>query len=99
MAFVTVYEGIIFIEGEHPRARKVASAQTRVRGFGAQLRNLNELKSQMATAARAYGCNCIVNFSYYQTTKILAIDDVALCGDGFYAQIAESDYKSIISQF
>lgn len=57
MAFVTVHQGIIFIEGDHPRAEKRYSAQTRVKGFGAQLRNLNDLKSLMAQ--NAVNCGCI----------------------------------------
>ena len=77
MAFVTVHQGIIFIEGDHPRAVKRYQATTRVGGFGAQLKNLTDLKQTMATTARANGCNCVVNFSYGQKSKLIAIDDVA----------------------
>lgn len=98
MAFVTVHQGIIFIEGDHPRAVKRYQATTRVGGFGAQLKNLNDLKQTMATTARANGCNCVVNFSYGQKSKLIAIDDVAFVGDGFYAVLSPADYQSIISQ-
>lgn len=99
MAFVTVCQGVVFIEGDHPRAAKRYSAETRVGGFGAQLRNLNDLKLQMANTARANGCNCVVNFTYGQRSKLIAIDDVAFVGNGFYAVLSPADYQSIVSQF
>jgi len=98
MAFVTVYQGVVFIEGEHPRAVKRFSAETRVGGFGAQLKNLEDLKQCMATTAKQNGCNCVVNFTYGQRAKIIAIDDVAFVGNGFYAVLSEQDYNSIVSQ-
>ena len=98
MAFVTVHNGVVFIEGEHPRAVKRYSAETRVGGFGAQLRNLNDLKQTMAMTALQNGCNCVVNFTYGQKARLIAIDDVAFVGNGFYAQLSNEDYNSIISQ-
>ena len=98
MAFVTAFNGIIFIEGDHPRAHKVQPAEVRVKGFGAQLKNLNDLKNSMAAYARSYGCNCIVNFAYGQKSKWIAIDDVAYVGTGFYAILSPADYNSIITQ-
>lgn len=98
MAFVTVLNGVVFIEGDHPRAIKKYSAETRVGGFGAQLRNLNDLKQTMALTALNNGCNCVVNFTYGQKSKLIAIDDVAYIGNGFYAQLSNEDYNSIISQ-
>lgn len=99
MALVTVHRGVIFIEGDHPRAVKRYNADTRVGGFGAQLRNLNDLKDIMAYSAKKNGCNCVVNFSYGQKSKIIAIDDVAFVGNGFYAVLSDDDYNSIISKF
>ena len=99
MAYVTVHQGVVFIEGDHPRAVKRFNAATRVGGFGAQLKNLNDLKQLMADTARANGCNCVVNFTYGQKSKLLAIDDVDYVGDGFYAVLSPMDYQSIVSQF
>ena len=98
MAFVTSFYGVIFIEGDHPRAVKRYSEETRVGGFGAQLKTLNDLKAQMANTAIANGCNCVVNFTYGQQSKIIAIDDVAYVGNGYYAQLSQEDYNSIVSQ-
>ena len=98
MAFVTVFDSVIFIEGDHPRAQKRFDAQTRVSGFGAQLKNLNDLKQTMAQTARSCGCNCVVNFTYGQKSKLIAIDDVAFVGNGYYAVLSPEDYNSIVSQ-
>lgn len=98
MAYVTQFQGVIFIEGDHPRAIKRYNAETRVGGFGAQLRNLNDLKLQMAQTAIANGCNCVVNFTYGQKSKIIAIDDVAFVGNGVYSVLSQEDYQSIMSQ-
>lgn len=98
MAYVTLFQDIVFIEGEHPRAVKKYNAETRVSGFGAQLKNLNDLKQIMAQTAKTHGCNCVVNFSYGQKAKLLAIDDVAFMGNGYYAVLSEADYQSIVSQ-
>ncbi len=99
MAFVTVFQNVVFIEGDHPRAQKRYTAETRVGGFGAQLKNLNDLKATMADTARRCGCNCVVNFTYGQKSKIIAIDDVAYVGNGYYAILSPQDYQSIVSQF
>lgn len=99
MAYVTVFDDVIFIEGEHPRAQKRYTAETRVSGFGAQLKNLNDLKQMMAQTAKMNGCNCVVNFTYGQKSKLIAIDDVAFMGDGFYAILSPEDYQSIRSKF
>ena len=98
MAYVTLLQGVVFIEGDHPRAVKRYRAETRVGGFGAQLKNLNDLKQMMAQTAKANGCNCVVNFTYGQKSKLIAIDDVAFVGDGFYAVLSQEDYQSIVSQ-
>ena len=99
MAFVTVHNGVIFIEGDHPRAVKKYQCNERVKGFGAQLKNLDSLKEQMAMTAKQNGCNCVVNFSYCQKSKVIAIDDVAFVGSGYYAVLSMQDYNSIVTQF
>ncbi len=98
MAYVTAFQGIIFIEGDHPRAQKMRNADVRVGGFGAQLKNLNDLKMQMAYEARMFGCNCVVNFTYGQKSKLIAIDDVAYIGNGIYARLTPEDYNAIITK-
>ena len=99
MAYVTMFNGVVFIEGDHPRAVKVQQADVRVSGFGAQLKNLDDLKQMMAGQAASIGCNCVVNFSYGQKSKLIAIDDVAYCGQGIYARLSPEDYSAISSHF
>ena len=99
MELVTVFDGIIFIEGEHPRAFKRFRADTELDGFGSQLRNLDELKRSMARVAASKGCNCVVNFTYGQKTKFWNYDGVVLSGCGFYAVLSPEDYHSIVTHF
>ena len=99
MSVVTVYKDIVFIEGEHPRAIKKFNAYTRIGGFGAQLRNLNDIKDIMANTAKQNNCNCIVNFSYGQIHKILSIDDVLFEGDGYYSVLSKDDYNAIMLEY
>lgn len=99
MAFVTVFQGVVFIEGDHPRAVKRYSAETSMNGVDAQLRNINDLKQTMANIAKNCGCNCVVNFVYGQKAKLFAWDDVAFYGNGYYALLSPEDYQSIVSQF
>lgn len=96
MAYVTCFDGVIFIEGDHPLAVRRFSAKTHLTGFGMQLKNLNDLKKQMAASAAGNGCNCVVNFTYGQKARLLAIDDVTFTGDGFYAVLPEDEYKRIL---
>ena len=98
MAYVTAFKGILFIEGEHPRAEKIQYAEINLSGIGAQLKNLNDLKEAMANVAVQHGCNCIVNFAYGQKAKLMAIDDVSYVGSGYYARLSPQDYGCIISQ-
>jgi len=98
MPLVTVHQNVVFIEGEHPRAKKKKDAYTRIGGFGAQLRNLNDIKDIMANIAKQNGCNCVVNFSYGQIHKIISIDDVLFVGMGKYAILSDVDYNTIVSK-
>lgn len=99
MALVTVFNGIIFIEGDHPRAIKRFRADTSLDGLGSQLKNLDELKSNMAKIAAANGCNCVVNFAYGQKSKFWNYDGVVLVGTGFYGVLSPEDYHSIVTHF
>ena len=40
-----------------------------------------------------------VSVALAPSSKVLAIDDVAFMGNGFYAVRSQADYQSIISQF
>ena len=98
MAFITVYEGIVFIEGEREEARPFKSVQVDFSfKFGAQLKSLRDVKSNLAKQARAYGCNAVLNFTYGQKSRWLAIDDVAFFGKGVAALLPQHIYSEIIN--
>ena len=64
--------------------------------FGAQLKNLNDVKSDMALKAIQANCNCISNFKYGQKSRWLAIDDVAFFGDGVMGNVSSDEYDRIL---
>lgn len=99
MAYVTVFNNIIFIEGQHPRAIKKHRVDMEMSGIGAQLKSLDNLKTHMVNIAKMRGCNCIVEFKYGQKSKFFAFDDVAYYADGYYAVLSPEDYNAIRSQF
>lgn len=99
MAYVTIFDGIIFIEGDHPRAEKKSRVNVEIGGIGAQLKSLDNLKKHIASNAKLRNCNCIVQFTYGQKSRFFAFDDVAYYGNGYYAVLSPEDYNGICSQF
>lgn len=96
MAYSTVYENIIFIEGDDSSAKKVGSISCDLSFvFGAQLKNLNDVKRVLAEKASANGCNCITNFTYGQKSRWLAIDDVTYKGSGIAAILSPERYAEL----
>jgi hypothetical protein len=99
MAYTTFYQDICFIEGEHPNARK----QSRIKSdlsfkIGSQLKNLNDVKRDLAEKAKQNGCNCLLNFKYGQKSRWLAIDDVAFFGEGECAILNNEDYQALLEK-
>jgi hypothetical protein len=96
MAYTVIYNGIVFIEGSY---------QTAVRGplvecdlsfkFGAQLKSLRDVKNKLAEQAKSQDYNCILDFTYGQKSRWLAIDDIAFWGKGCLAKISVEEYNKI----
>lgn len=64
--------------------------------MGAQLKNLNDVKQDMAIKAKTLGANCILDFTYGQKSRWLAIDDVAFYGK---AAILQSNiYEELVNK-
>ena len=99
MAYTVVFEDIIFVEGNFKNAvlGKELSCDLSFK-FGAQLKNLNDVKRDLANKARILGYNAIVNFTYGQKSRWLAIDDVAFWGKGIGANINLEEYEKIINK-
>lgn len=99
MAYTTVFEGIIFIEGGHPEARILQNAKVDLSfKIGAQLKNLNDVKREFVSKVKAAGGNCLLDFEYGQKSRWLAIDDVAFWGSGKIALLPQASYDEIISR-
>ena len=96
MAYTTVYQGIVFVEGDHPTARTGASAEVDLSFVvGAQLKSLRDVKNYLVAQTKQNGCNAIVGFTYGQKSRWLAIDDIAFWGKGVLATIDEPEYTAL----
>lgn len=94
--YPTVFLDVIFIECGLPEMQQVepVSADLSYK-IGAQLKNLNDVKRELAEKVRMMGCNCVANFKYGQKSRWLAIDDVAFFGNGMAGRLLPSDYDRI----
>lgn len=95
--YPTVFNGIIFIESAIDEGQKVSIIKADLSfKFGAQLKNLNDVKADLIVKAKNHECNCISEFKYGQKSRWLAIDDVAYFGSGFATRLPEDVYQNII---
>lgn len=99
MAYTTVYNDIVFIEGNNSNANIVGEVSSDLSfKIGAQLKNLNDVKSDMANKAKLLGANCILNFKYGQKSRWLAIDDVAFYGNGKAGIFPSTVYEELVNK-
>lgn len=99
MAYTAVYKGIVFVEGKHPNADVGQPIETDLSFvFGAQLKSLRDVKDNLVAQAQEAGCNAVVNFTYGQKSRWLAIDDVAYWGKGNLASINQQEYNELCSK-
>ncbi|NLC06069.1 MAG: hypothetical protein GX778_06085, partial [Erysipelothrix sp.] len=86
MAYKSMYDGILFVEGNLESATRLNSVQTSLTGsFSAHLKNLDDVKSELAFQAKRNDCNCVLDFKYGQKHRLFAIDDVYFYGSGVLA--------------
>jgi hypothetical protein len=96
MAYTVIHNGIVFIEGSHPTAMRGFLVECDLSfKFGAQLKSLRDVKDRLAEQAKSQGYNCILDFTYGQKSRWLAIDDVAFWGKGCLANISVDEYNKI----
>ncbi|MCL1944590.1 MAG: hypothetical protein FWF56_02120 [Firmicutes bacterium] len=100
MGYSTIFEGIVFIEGDDNMAKKVMHINCDLsKTFGAQLKNLNDVKANLATQAKQHNCNCVVNFSYGQKSKwSFMFDNIGFCGQGFAAILSNDYYNTLVDK-
>lgn len=87
------YNGIYFVEGSTPAAKRSLEINTELNQFFSQnqLKTLDDLKARMAQEAATAGCNAVVDFKYGQRSSffksIFGMDDVLWFGTGCLAVI------------
>jgi hypothetical protein len=97
--YTSIYQNVIFIEGEHPKANKLRDIAVELRfRYGAQMKNLNDVKEEMARKVREARGNCIVNFTYGQKSRLFANDGVTFWGKGICAELPYDVYRQLYSQ-
>ena len=95
--YPTVYNGILFLESAFEDGQRVSPVSADLSfTFGAQLKNLNDVKSDLAAKAAGMRCNCICEFKYGQKSRWLAIDDVAYFGNGTAMVLSAEIYQKIL---
>jgi len=96
--YPTYFNGIIFIETPLYEGERISmiSADLSFK-FGAQLKNLNDVKADLAYKAGALGCNCVSEFKYGQKSRWLAIDNIAYFGSGVATRLPAETYQNIIT--
>lgn len=94
--YSTMFEEIVFVEGAVPDVRVIGGLLCDLSfRFGAQLKNLNDVKKDLAQKARVLGANAVINFKYGQKSQWLAVDDVAYFGSGQAAVLPQEEYDRI----
>jgi hypothetical protein len=109
---ITEKNGIYFTENELDFVENIRTMNHKIDGiFGhAMLKNLSDLKEDMANLALSINCNLIHSFKYAQTSKgggwrggislraVFGADDVYWEGAGICARISPEKLEEIIEQ-
>ncbi len=99
MAYKSLYDGVLFVEGDLDSATRVNHVQTSLTGsFSAHLKNLDDVKSELAFQAKRNDCNCVLDFKYGQKHRLLAFDDVYFYGSGVLAKLDQIQFVDITSK-
>ena len=106
MAYKSLYNDIIFIEGEEDYIEIKGELQYK-KGtlYNNQLKSLDIVKDQFATNAKQLGANAIINFKYGQKSlgwfraSLLSFDDnINWYGSGTAVLISKDRYNEIIEK-
>ena len=96
MAYIVIYNDIIFVEGDYPNASRGPFVKCDLGfKFGAQLKSLRDVKDNLVKQAKSKGYNTILDFTYGQKNRWLAIDNVAFWGKGCLANISQDVYNKL----
>lgn len=106
MPYCSVFENIIFVEGDCPCLRFLGSVKyKRTALYNQQLKNLDDVKHQLAGKAKLLGANAIINFTYGQknlswlrAALLLLDDNIRWYGSGDAVIISEEKRRQILYQ-
>lgn len=99
MGYSTLYKDFIFVEGDEAYAKSLGVVKSDLSfTFGAQLKNLNDVKESLMVQAKAKGANALIQFKYGQKSRWLAIDDVAFYGEGIAVVMNEETIDAILEK-
>ena len=97
--YISVYKGVVFIEGTHPEATPIRKIKTSLSGFNTQLKNLNDVKERLIYQVGG-DANTIMDFEYGQESTFLQAifihDDIRWYGFGTLAKLPDEIYNKII---
>ena len=102
MAYTTVFEDITFVEGDSEFIEFKGKVEYKKTIFNQQLKNLDDIKHQLADSAKKLGANAIINFKYGQKSlsffkaMFFATDDnVNWFATGDAVVIADNQQKNL----
>ena len=105
MAYTSLLNGILFIEGAYPYERDFGAVEYKKNFYNQQQKNLRDIKEQLAEKAKELGANAIINFKYGQKSSswfraaLLALDDnVNWFGNGQAVKISETSYNALLEK-
>jgi len=97
MAFSVKHNDILFIEGDHLKAIRGPHIECDLSfKIGAQLKSLRDVKDNLAKQAKSLGYNTVLDFTYGQKSRWLAIDDIAFWGKGSLANLPQEEFEKIL---
>jgi hypothetical protein len=92
----TICDGIAFYEGCPAEATRLQNVEARIGGVlkSAQLSTLDDVKRALATQAKQFGANAVVDFRYGQKSvgilaSLFSRDDVNWHGNGVAAVVRD----------
>jgi len=95
------YDGVYFVEGDVPGARRQGPIDTKHDGWfsQSQLKSLDTLKAAIAAQVRSMGANAVVDFRYGQKNSfwrsLMSIDDVWWYASGIVATVDKSALQKL----
>ena len=98
MGFKTLYQGILFVEGKLDIELVGKPLDLTLKSFSAQLKNLNDVKSEMAFQAKREGYNTIVDFTYGQKQRLFRFDDVVFWGKGLMVSLPQEELNQLLEK-